>query len=235
MTRRDFQESLEALRSDVVDMGELVLGRVDDALHALDSGDAGLAATVIDGDDEINDLYLDLESTCIDLFALQQPVASDLRFVAASFKILTDLERIGDLATNLAGYARDADTRYLPDLDLAHVGRLARDLVADAIEAYATDDAGACREIAARDDEIDALCHAASEQVVRDLIQRRAAAGPESGAGDGGATPWDVEAVLDDVSRVLLTVRDLERIADHGVNVAARTLYAVDSDPELIY
>ena len=234
MTRRDFRAALDALRSDVVDMGELVLRRVDDALHALDSADAGLAATVIDGDDEINDLYLDLESTCIDLFALQQPVASDLRFVAASFKILTDLERIGDLATNLAGYARDADTRYLPDLDLTHVGRLARDLVADAIEAYATDDAGACREIAARDDEIDALCHAAGEQVVRDLIQRRAGGGP-GGADDGGATPWDVEAVLDDVSRVLLAVRDLERIADHGVNVAARTLYAVDNDPELIY
>ena len=234
MTRRDFRAALDALRSDVVDMGELVLGRVDDALHALDSGDAGLAATVIDGDDEINDLSLDLESTCIDLFALQQPVAGDLRFVAASFKILTDLERIGDLATNLAGYARDADTRYLPDLDLTHVGRLARDLVADAIEAYATDDAGACREIAARDDEIDALCHAAGEQVVRDLIQRRAGGGP-GGADDGGATPWDVEAVLDDVSRVLLAVRDLERIADHGVNVAARTLYAVDNDPELIY
>ena len=234
MTRRDFRAALDALRSDVADMGELVLRRVDDALHALDSADAGLAATVIDGDDEINDLSLDLESTCIDLFALQQPVAGDLRFVAASFKILTDLERIGDLATNLAGYARDADTRYLPDLDLTHVGRLARDLVADAIEAYATDDAGACREIAARDDEIDALCHAAGEQVVRDLIQRRAGGGP-GGADDGGATPWDVEAVLDDVSRVLLAVRDLERIADHGVNVAARTLYAVDNDPELIY
>ena len=234
MTRRDFRAALDALRSDVADMGELVLRRVDDALHALDSADAGLAATVIDGDDEINDLSLDLESTCIDILALQQPVAGDLRFVAASFKILTDLERIGDLATNLAGYARDADTRYLPDLDLTHVGRLARDLVADAIEAYATDDAGACREIAARDDEIDALCHAAGEQVVRDLIQRRAGGGP-GGADDGGATPWDVEAVLDDVSRVLLAVRDLERIADHGVNVAARTLYAVDNDPELIY
>ena len=234
MTRREYQESLDALRSGVVDMGELVLGRVDDALHALDSGDDGLAATVIDGDDEINDLYLDLESTCIDLFALQQPVAGDLRFVAASFKILTDLERIGDLAANLAGYVRDADDRYLPDMDLTHIGRLARDLVADAINAYVESDAAACREIAARDDEIDTLCHAAGEQVVRDLIQRRAAAGRESGAG-GGATPWDVEAVLDDVSRVLLTVRDLERIADHGVNVAARTLYAVDSDPELIY
>ena len=231
MARRDFQESLDVLRSDVVDMGELVLARLDDALHALDAGDADAAAAVIDGDTEINQLYLDLESACIDLFALQQPVASDLRFVAASFKILTDLERIGDLATNLAGYALAADTRHLPKLDLTHIGRQAYDLVADAIAAYDGGDAAACREIDARDDEIDALCHAASERVVRDLIERRAADGNDDGAGD----PWDVEAVLDDVSRVLLTVRDLERVADHGVNIAARTLYAVDSDPELIY
>jgi phosphate transport system protein len=229
MARRDFQESLDALRSDVVDMGEVVLDRLDDALRALDSGDADAAEAVIDGDSEVNQLYLDLESACIDLFALQQPVASDLRFVAASFKILTDLERIGDLATNLAGYALAADSRYLPELDLTHIGTRAHDLVADAIAAYADNDATACREIVGRDDEIDALCHAASERVVRDLVERRAA------DGEGSGDPWDAEAVLDDVSRVLLMVRDLERVADHGVNIAARTLYAVDSDPELIY
>ena len=234
MPRERYQDSLDELRSDVLAMGDQVVEQFERSLEAVEHRDESLARSVAEGDDAVNETYLRLEDRCVDLFALQQPVAGDLRFVAASFKILTDLERIGDLATNLAGYARDADTRYLPDLDLTHVGRLARDLVADAIEAYAADDAGACREIAARDDEIDALCHAASEQVVRDLIQRRAAGGRGSGAGDG-ATPWDVEAVLDDVSRVLLTVRDLERIADHGVNVDARTLYAVDSDPELIY
>ena len=236
MARRDFQESLDALRSDVTEMGHLVLARLDDALHALDAGDVDAAEAVIDGDAEINQLYLDLESACIDLFALQQPVASDLRFVAASFKILTDLERIGDLATNLAGYALAADSRYLPELDLTHIGTRAHDLVADAIEAYADNDAAACREIDARDDEIDALCHTASERVVRDLIERRADSGDSNnGNGDGPGDPWDVEAVLDDVSRVLLTIRDLERVADHGVNIAARTLYAVDSNPELIY
>ena len=235
MPRRDFQDSLDALRADVVEMGELVVDRLERALHALDAGDADAAEAVIDGDSEVNDLYLDLESACIDLFALQQPVASDLRFVAASFKILTDLERIGDLATNLAGYALAADSRYLPELDLTHIGTRVHDLVADAIEAYADNDAAACREIDARDDEIDALCHAASERVVRGLIERRADSGNDDGSGDGSGDPWDVEAVLDDVSRVLLTIRDLERVADHGVNIAARTLYAVDSNPELIY
>lgn len=236
MTRTEYQEQLAALREDVLYMSEVVVERLRDGLEALEHKDEALAESVVHGDDEINEMYLELESDCIGLLALQQPVAGDLRFIASSFKVITDLERIGDLATNLAGYALAADSRYLPELDLTHIGTRAHDLVADAIEAYADNDAAACREIDARDDEIDALCHTASERVVRDLIERRADSGDSNnGNGDGPGDPWDVEAVLDDVSRVLLTIRDLERVADHGVNIAARTLYAVDSNPELIY
>ena len=222
--REEFQQSLDDLRADVAEMGELVLGRLDDALDALERGDDDLARAVIDGDDAVNDRYLRLESECIDLFALQQPVAGDLRLVAASFKILTDLERVGDLATNFGRYALGADDARRVDVDVVNVGRDARDLVADALDAYAAADADACHDIAARDDEIDALCQAASERVVRDLIEREA-----------DDDPWDTEALMDDVSRLLLTIRDVERVADHGVNVAARTLYAVESDPALVY
>jgi phosphate transport system protein len=227
MPRREYQKSLEDLRTDVREMGELVLSRFDRSLYALEHADADVAGAVIDGDDEVNQRYLDLESECIDLFALQQPVASDLRFIAASFKILTDLERIGDLAANLGRYTLDADHRYDTDIDLSDIGAEVHTLVADAVEAYVSEDAPACYRIAERDDEVDVLCHSASERVVRDLIERQAT--------DGEGSPWDVERVMDDVSRVLLTIRDLERVADHGVNIAARTLYLVDSDPELIY
>lgn len=227
MPRREYQESLEELRLDVQQLGELVLNRLGQSLSALEHTDTEAAKSVIEGDKEINQRYLELESTCIDLFALQQPVASDLRFIAASFKILTDLERIGDLATNLARYTLAADRQYNTDIDLSDIGADAHTLVADAIEAYVTEDAASCYRIAERDDEIDALCHSANERVVRDLIERQAP------GGDG--TPWDVEQVMDDVSRLLLTIRDLERVADHGVNIAARTLYLVDSNPELIY
>jgi len=90
--------------------------------------------------------------------------------------------------------------------------------------AYRTDDAEVCRAIADHDDELDALCQRASERVVRDLIER------EVDTGDS----WAVEELMDDVSRLLLVVRDLERVGDHAVNIAARTLYMVDSDPELV-
>ena len=227
MPRREYQESLEELQADVQELGELVLSRFERSLHALEHTDTDVARTVIDGDDEINQRYLDLESECIDLFALQQPVASDLRFIAASFKILTDLERIGDLASNLGYYTLAADHQYVAEIDLSDIGADAHTLVAAAVEAYVTEDAAACYRIAERDDEVDALCHSASERVVRDLIERQAT--------DGEGNPWDVEQVMDGVSRVLLTIRDLERVADHGVNIAARTLYLVESNPELIY
>lgn len=225
MTRRDYQESLEDLRMDVQGMGELVLARLDRSLSALEHNDTDAAEEVIQGDDEINQRYLDLESICIDLFALQQPVASDLRFIAASFKILTDLERIGDLAANLGGYTLSMGRDPVSDVALYDIGTAAQELVDDALDAYVTEDTTACYRVAERDDHIDALCQSASERVVRELIEG------ESAAGD----PWCMEQVMDDVSVVLLTIRDLERVADHGVNIAARTLYLVDSDPELIY
>ena len=225
VARNEYRAALADLRASVVSMGDLVLARLDAALTALTDGDEAAARAVVSGDDEVNDQYLALESDCLDLFALQQPVAGDLRFVAASFKVLTDIERVGDLAVNLATYALDVDEAPVSDVDLGGIGAAARDLFADALDAYADGDAEACYRLAERDEEVDTLCKRAGERLVRDLVERR--------AGDDG--PWNVEAVLDDVSGLLLAVRDLERVADHGVNVAARTLYDVESDPELVY
>jgi len=224
MPRENYQESLADLRADVRAMGADVLDQFDLALEALDQRDAALARRVLEGDEAINDRYLALEQECIDLLALQQPVAGDLRFVAASFKILTDLERVGDLATNFAEYALAAEHADPTDVDVARIGTLCRDQLTAALDAYADGDAAACRTVARRDDEVDALCQRASEAVVRELI-----------AGEAGDDAWAAERLLDDVSRLLLTVRDLERVGDHAVNVAARTLYMVEEDPELIY
>jgi phosphate transport system protein len=178
---------------------------------------------VIDRDDEVNELYLELEQDCIDLLALQQPVAGDLRFIASSFKIITDLERIADLATNLGGYAKEARYEVFPDVDVQRIGDETLEMLAMAMAAYEDEDADGCFAVAERDDELDALCEAASETIVRDLIEKEAS--------DEG----EVEDLMADVSRLLLTVRDLERVGDHTVNVAARTLYMIDNSDELIY
>ncbi|MFC7154547.1 phosphate signaling complex protein PhoU [Halomarina halobia] len=225
MARQGYQEKLSSLREDVLYMSEVVSERLRMGLSALEGKDRDLAMEVIQGDDEVNELYLDLESQCIDLLALQQPVAGDLRFIAASFKIITDLERIADLATNLGTYTLDAKRDVYPDVDIQGIGQVTLEMIEDAMNAYESEDADACFDIAERDDDLDRLCERASEIVVRDLIETEFVEGDDE----------EIEALMQDVSRLLLTVRDLERVGDHAVNIAARTLYMVENSDELIY
>ncbi|WP_138004709.1 phosphate signaling complex protein PhoU [Halalkalirubrum salinum] len=223
MPRNEYQADLEALRDDVLYMSEVVAERLRDGLDALERKDEALARQVIEGDTEVNDMYLELEQDCTNLIALQQPVASDLRFIAASFNIITDLERIGDLATNLGEYATEAEQDVFPDVDIQLIGEKTLDMLDRAMTAYAGDRPQICYEVAKTDDELDELCEAASEIVVRDLIDTER------------AESEDITTLMADVSRLSLTIRDLERVGDHTVNIAARTLYMIENNDELIY
>jgi phosphate transport system protein len=226
MARKGFQQQLTELRENVLYMSEIVLERMRKGLRALDEKNEALAREVIEGDHEINEIYLELEQDCIDLFALQQPVAGDLRFIAASFKIITDLERVADLATNLGDYTLQASRDMYPDVDIQGIGADVIEMVEDAMDAYAEEDTDACFEINDRDDEVDARCERASSIVVRDLIETEI---------DSDSSDAEIEALMAEVSRLLLTIRDLERVGDHAVNIAARTLYMVENSDELIY
>ncbi|MES3518417.1 MAG: phosphate signaling complex protein PhoU, partial [Natronomonas sp.] len=229
MARKGYQQQLTELRENILYMSELVVQRVRDGLSALERKDNDLAREVIEGDHEINELYLQLESDCIDLFALQQPVAGDLRFIAASFKIITDLERVADLATNLGEYTLQADRDLYPDVDVQGIGSAVIEMLEASMEAYAEEDTEACFDIDRRDDDIDEMCNSASSMVVRELIDTEF----DGGSNDGSEA--EIQALMNEVSRLLLTIRDLERIGDHAVNIAARTLYMVDNSDELIY
>jgi phosphate transport system protein len=226
MAREDFQQQLTDLRENVLYMSEIVIERMRMGLRALARKDEALAREVIEGDHEINELYLELEQDCIDLFALQQPVAGDLRLIAASFKIITDLERIADLATNLGDYTLQASKDPYPDVDIQGIGDAVIEMVEQAMEAYAEEDTELCFAIDERDDEVDAMCERASSTVVRDLIETEV---------DKETTDIEPEVLMTEVSRLLLTIRDLERVGDHAVNIAARTLYMIDNSDELIY
>jgi phosphate transport system protein len=222
MTRDSFEAALADLKTDVAGMGDLVVERLRDAATAYEEGGVGLGESVAESDDEVNEIYLELESDCIGLLALQQPVASDLRFVAASFKILTDLERIADLASNLGRYVQSADEERLTSVPVADIADMAIAQVEAAIEAYVEEDPEQCRTVAADDTDLDQRCEAAAADLVRFLVNY-------------DATTDELEALLADTERFLLTVRDLERVGDHAVNIAARTLYMIDSDDSLIY
>jgi phosphate transport system protein len=224
MPRDGYQQRLEKLSDDILYMSELVIERLQKGLDALQDKNDDLAWEVIEGDHEINEMYLELEQECIDLIALQQPVAGDLRFIAASFKIITDLERIADLATNLGDYSLDAQKNTFPEVDIQTIGSKTIEMVETSMDAYANENPEACFEIADRDDEVDEMCENASELVVRDLIERQ------------DITEEDqIHETMQDVYRLLLTIRDLERVGDHAVNIAARTLYMVESDDALLY
>jgi len=226
MPRQNYQQELESLTGEVESMAELVVERYDEALQAAQTGDRRLAEQVIDGDSEINDRYLTIEKECTDLIALQQPVAGDLRLITASFKIITDLERIADLATNLAEHTRAGQSGIHPAVDTEALGGFAREMVTDAIAAYAAADTETCREIARRDDTLDADCERTNEQIIRTLLDETTTAPDAEGHG---------ESALTAASRGLLTVRDIERVGDHAVNIAARVLYMIDNSDELLY
>ena len=242
MPRKQYQAKLEGLRDDVLYMSELVADRLRMALDALERQDGELGERVITGDDEVNELYLELERQCTDLIALQQPVAGDLRFIAASFKVITDLERIADLATNLGRYADEAEREVFPDVDVQRIGDDTLEMLDAAMTAYRESDPDLCHAVADMDDDVDAACEAASDLVVRDLIEREGLGddgvdGVDGVDGDDGANgdDGDVEATMRNVSRLLLTIRDLERVGDHAVNIAARSLYMIENDDALLY
>jgi len=224
MPRNEYQSQLTELRADVVEMSETVAERLEMGLEALETADEALAEAVIEGDAEINQQYLDLEKQCTDLIALQQPVAGDLRFIAASFKIITDLERIADLATNLGEYAKAGETSLFPEIDIQELGEVTLEMLDEAMAAYVEEDRQQCYVVDERDDDLDYLCEVASDTVVRELIEHDQL--------DGDA---EIEAYMEDVSQFLLTIRDIERIGDHSVNIAARALYMIDNNDELIY
>jgi phosphate transport system protein len=220
MPRTSYQDELATLRGEVGAMADLSLDRYWEAVEVLQTGDSEQARRIIDGDGELNEWYLDIERECIDLIARQQPLASDLRFVASSFKIVTDLERIGDLACNLAEYGRELDG----DIEIAvePIARLAGEMAEDAMAAYTRHDGETARSVAARDEQLDEQCKRASETIVRQLM-----------TGGVGAEP--IEQRLQRVSRLLVTIRDIERVGDHAVNISARTHYMIENDDDLIY
>jgi phosphate transport system protein len=109
MTRTAYQNTLADLRQRLIDLGALVGRRLEQGIAALVRHDEATGTLVQEGDDDVDRAFATIERTCIDVLTLQQPVAGDVRFVTAAFRIVADLERIGDLAVNLADYATDSE------------------------------------------------------------------------------------------------------------------------------
>ena len=211
LTVRHFQEELEALQASLLEMGGLAEERVRAAVQGLVTRDVALIDRVLRGDEPINAFHIEVDSRCFRLLALYQPMATDLRSIVAAVKINTDLERVGDLAVNIA----EAATRYVQHapvkklIDIPRMGEIAQAMLRDALDAFVRRDTALAQCVLNEDDRLDAL----KTQVFRELLTYML------------QDPTTVEPALD----LILISRHLERIGDHATNVAEDVIFMVSA------
>jgi phosphate transport system protein len=204
-----FQEELEQLKTRLLEMGGLAEDRVRTVLRALVERDPALVERVLAGDGPINQLHIEIDSRCFTLLALHQPMAVDLRAIVSAVKINTDLERVGDLAINIAEavrrYLRHAAVKEL--IDIPRMADIAQRMLRDALDAYVRRDMTLARSVLNEDDRLDAL----KTQVFRELLTYML------------QDPSTIEPALD----LILISRHLERIGDHATNIAEDVIFMV--------
>ncbi len=208
---RHFQDELDLLKQRLLTMGGLSEERVRESVRGLMDRDGSALDAVLAGDQPINDLHIELDDRCFKLLALHQPMAADLRVIVAAVKISTDLERVGDLAINIA----EAGKRYLrhapvkPLIDIPRMGELAQSMLRDALDAFVRRDTALAEAVLAADDTLDAL----KTQIFRELLTYML------------QNPATTEPALD----LILISRHLERIGDHATNVAEDVIFILSA------
>jgi len=208
---RHFQEELDDLKARLLEMGGLAEDRVRLAVRALTDRDHALVDRVLTNDAAINQLHIEVDDRCFKLLALHQPMAVDLRSIVSAVKINTDLERVGDLAVNIA----EAVARYLQHppvkelIDIPRMASIAQDMLRDALDAYVRRDMALAQDVLHRDDELDLL----KTLVFRELL------------GHMLRDPGTIEPSLD----LILVSRHLERIGDHATNIAEDVIFMVSA------
>ncbi len=209
--QRHFHEELEALKQTLLAMGGLVEEQIRRVMSALLERDSALAQEVIDRDRQVNAYDVEVDEKCVELLALYQPAAGDLRFITAAMKIVTDLERIGDQAVNIAQRALELnqEPQLKPYIDLPRMADRAQRMVKESLDAFVARDTELARRVCGEDAEVDAL----KEQIFRELLTFMME--------DARTIPRAI--------RLILISRFLERVADHATNIAEMVIYMVES------
>jgi phosphate transport system protein len=208
---RHFAEELQQLKSRLLLMGGLAEERVSLSIRGLVDRDRDAIRQVVEGDEEVNQMQLEIDDRCFKLLALYQPMAIDLRTIVSAVKINSDLERVGDLAVNIG----EAAERYVlhppvkPLIDLPRMGHLAQRMLREALDAFVSGNIAAAREVLAQDDILDGL----KDQIFRELLTYM--------LGD----PHTIEGSID----LILISRHLERIGDHATNIAEDIIFIVEA------
>ena len=208
---RHFQDDLDQVKARLLEMGRAAEAQLTRAVRGLVEGRGEQLETVLTGDQEINRFHIEIDDRCFKLLALHQPMAVDLRAIMSAVKINTDLERVGDLAVNIA----EAAIRYLSHppvkelVDIPRMSGIAQDMLRNALDAYVSSNVGDAKKVLECDDELDRL----KTQVFRDLLEHMR------------LDPSTVEPSLD----LILISRHLERVGDHATNVAEDVIFLVSA------
>lgn len=208
-TDRHYDAELRRVREELLGMGARVEALLRDAMQALVERDAARAREVIAGDDSVDELEIAIDEQCTRILARRQPVASDLRFLAAALKLVTDLERIGDLAVNVAERVLELHDQpsFQSHADLVRMADIALEMLREALAAFLAQDAERARRVIARDDELDAFY----AQVVRVLLTFMME-NPKS---------------IYPATRIQSIAKYLERVGDHATNLAEEVVFMV--------
>lgn len=208
---RHFDEELKELHADILKMGIMAQEAIYKSIEALKNRDKEGAKEVIDSDRKVDELELAIDEKCIDLIARHQPMAGDLRFITTGMKINAELERIADLAVDIAQRVLElADKPILkPLIDIPKLSVIAQNMVGDAINAFVEKDIGLAKKVVLSDSEADKLRNLIQDELINDYMAKDLNAAPR-------AVP------------LLLIARHLERICDHSTNIAEDVIYMVE-------
>ncbi|MGO9613560.1 MAG: phosphate signaling complex protein PhoU [Dissulfurispiraceae bacterium] len=205
-----FDDELQQLKEKILKMGSLVEDAIKNSIHALVNRDNMLAVKVIDNDKIVNMLDVEIDEESIRLIALRQPKASDLRFITTAMKITTDLERMGDLAVNIAERALELNEEPLlkPYIDIPKMRAIAQGMTRDALDAFVRKDKQLATDVIMRDDEVDDLRDAILRELAFFMVQ----------------DPTTVTRAM----KITFIAQYLERIADHATNLAEMVIYLIE-------
>ena len=208
---RHFDEELKELHKEVLSMGIMAQEAIYKSIEALKNRDKALAEEVINTDNKVDELELIIDERCIDLIARHQPMAGDLRFITTGMKINADLERIADLAVDIAQRVLELVNKPLlkPLIDIPKLSAIAQNMVRDSIDAFVNKDVNLAKKVVLSDSEADKLRNSVQDELINDYMAK------------------DVKTAERAVA-LLLIARYLERICDHTTNIAEDVIYMVE-------
>lgn len=209
---RHFDEVLKDLNKDILKMGAYAEEAIYRSIESLKNRDKEMAQSIIANDNKIDELELAIDEKCIDLIATHQPMARDLRFITTGMKLNTELERIADIAVDIAQRVLEIVDKPLlkPLEDLPKLSVVAQNMVKMAIDSFIKGDVDMAKKVLLSDPEADRLRNMIQKELVEDYMVR-----------DGSTSPRAVQ--------LLLIVRFLERICDHATNIAEDVIYMVQA------